>query len=171
MCMLLALCKLPRYDYWSTSHFFTHLILLKAHCVHRISPLYNTRWRNNKHLLRQLPRSDNWCSSYFFTHLTLFKVYCRHYINNLYNTRQGTISICYTNYHVAISGVVATFLPILSRSRYIVGITSTTYTIRVGGTINTCYVIYRVAVGLLVGQGWERRRLTLSRLRREKTRP
>lgn len=68
MCMLMALCKLPRYDCWSSSNFFTHPIL--------------------------------------------FKVYCRHRINNLYKTRRGKISICYTNYHVAISGVVATFLPI-----------------------------------------------------------
>jgi len=28
--------------------FFTHLILLKADCVHRINNLYNTRWGNNK---------------------------------------------------------------------------------------------------------------------------
>ena len=83
MCMLLALCKLPRSGYWNSSHFFTHLILLKVDCRHRISHLYNTRW----------------------------------------------------------------------------------------GTINTCYVNYRVAVGLLVGQGWERKRPTLPRLRREKTRP
>ena len=30
---------------------------------------------------------------------------------------------------------------------------------------------YRVAVGLLVGQGWERERPTLPRLRREETMP
>lgn len=132
MCMLMALCKLPRCDCLSSSYFFTHLILLKADCLHRINNLYNTRWRNNKHLLRQLPRSDNWCSSYFFTHLTLFKVYCRHYINNLYNTRQGTINICYTIYRVAVAGVVATFLPIKFYSRLIVCIASITYTIHVG---------------------------------------
>jgi len=28
--------------------FFTHLILLKADCVHRINNLYNTRWGNYK---------------------------------------------------------------------------------------------------------------------------
>ena len=33
------------------------------------------------------------------------------------------------------------------------------------------YVDYRVAVGLLIGQGWERKRPTLPRLCREKTRP
>jgi len=57
MCMLLALFKLPRSGCWSTSHFFTHLILLKADCLHRINNLYNTRWGNIKLLLRQLPRS------------------------------------------------------------------------------------------------------------------
>ena len=61
--------------------------------------------------LCKLPRCDCWSSSYFFTHPILFKVYCRHRINNLYNMRWGTISICYTNYHVAITGVVATFYP------------------------------------------------------------
>ena len=38
------------------------------------------------------------------------------------------------------------------------------------GVIQT-YDNYRVAVGLLVGQGWERKRPTLPKLRREKTRP
>ena len=33
------------------------------------------------------------------------------------------------------------------------------------------YTNYRVAVGLLVGQGWERKRPTLPKLRREKARP
>ena len=34
-----------------------------------------------------------------------------------------------------------------------------------------CCAIYRVAVGLLIGQDWEQRRPTLPMLRREKTRP
>ena len=57
MCMLLALCKLPRSGCWSSSHFFTHLTLFKVDCVHRINNLYNTRWRYIKLLLYQLPCS------------------------------------------------------------------------------------------------------------------
>ena len=57
MCMLLALCKLPRCGCLSSSHFFTHLTLFKVDFVNRINNLYNTRWRNNKHLLLQLSRS------------------------------------------------------------------------------------------------------------------
>lgn len=63
-------------------------------------------------VLCKLPRCGCLSSSNFFTHLILLKVDCRHRINNLYNMRWGTISICYTNYRVAITGVVATFLPI-----------------------------------------------------------
>ena len=59
--------------------------------------------------LCKLPRCDCLSSSYFFTHPISFKVYCRHHINNLYNMRWGTISICYINYCVTITGVVATF--------------------------------------------------------------
>ena len=69
--------------------------------------------------LCKLPRSGCLSSRHFFTHLTLFRVDCVHRINNL-------------------------------------------YTIRVGGTISVCNTNYRVAVGPLVGQGWERRRPTLS---------
>ena len=119
MCMLLALCKLPRSGCLSSRHFFTHLTLFRVDCVHRINNLIQYALGNNKHLLYQLPRNDNWYSSHFFTHLTLFRVDCVHRINNL-------------------------------------------YTIRVGGTISVCNTNYRVAVGPLVGQGWERRRPTLS---------
>ena len=37
--------------------------------------------------------------------------------------------------------------------------------------MNSYIANYRVAVGLLVGQGWERKRPTLPRLRREETMP
>ena len=165
------LCQLPRCDYLSTCHFFTHPISFKAYCRHHINNLIQYALGNNKYSLRQLPRSDCLSSSYFFTHPILFKVYCRHRINNLYNTRWGTINTCYLNYRVTVAWVVVTFLLILSRSKYIVGIASVTYIIRVGGTISVCNTNYRVAVGLLVGQGWEWKRPTLPRLRREKTRP
>ena len=93
MCMLMALCKLPRYDCLSSSYFFTHPISFKVYCRHRINNLYNTRWGNIKLLLHQLPRSDNWCSSHFFTHLILLKADCLHRINNLYNTRWRYIKL------------------------------------------------------------------------------
>jgi len=37
--------------------------------------------------------------------------------------------------------------------------------------MNSYIANYRVAVGLLVGQGWERKRPTLPSLRREETMP
>ena len=57
MCMLMALCKLPRSDCLSSSYFFTHPISFKVYCRHHINNLYNTREGNNKYLLHQLPRS------------------------------------------------------------------------------------------------------------------
>ena len=49
-----------------------------------------------------------------------------------------------------------TSLPNQFRSTPVVCTASTSYIIRDGGIRNTCYANYRVAVGLLVGQGWER---------------
>ena len=97
------LCQLPRCDYLSTCHFFTHPISFKVYCVHHINNLIQYALGNNKYSLRQLPRSDCLSSSYFFTHPILFKVYCRHRINNLYNTRWGTINTCYLNYRVTVA--------------------------------------------------------------------
>ena len=88
-CKEKSLCQLPRSDYWSSSHLFTHLTLFKVYCRHRFNNLYNMRWGNKKLSLCQLPRSDYWRSSHLFTNLTLFKVDCRHHFNNLYNRRWG----------------------------------------------------------------------------------
>ena len=93
MCMLLALCKLPRCDCLSSSYFFTHPISFKVYCRHHINNLIQYALGNNKHLLHQLPRNDNRCSSHFFTHLILLKADCVHHINNLYNTHWGYIKL------------------------------------------------------------------------------
>ena len=45
------------------------------------------------------------------------------------------------------------------------------YYIRESGIREISYVDYRVAVGLLIGQGWERKRPTLPKLYVSKARP
>ena len=45
------------------------------------------------------------------------------------------------------------------------------YNLREFGIRGICYINYRVAVGLLIGQGWEQRRPTLPKLYVSKARP
>ena len=45
------------------------------------------------------------------------------------------------------------------------------YNLRELGIRGICYLNYRVAVGLLIGQGWEQRRPTLPKLYVSKARP
>ena len=45
------------------------------------------------------------------------------------------------------------------------------YNLREFGIRGICYINYRVAVGLLIGHGWEQRRPTLPKLYVNKTRP
>ena len=139
--------------------------------MHHVNNPYNTRWDNIKLLLHHLSRSDYWSNRHFFTQLILLKADCRDRFNNLYYRRWGNKKLSLRQ--LPRSGCLSSsyLLPILSCSRYIVGIASTTYTIHVGGIRCSHYANYRVAVGPLVGQGWEPKRPTLPRLRREKTRP
>ena len=89
MCLLMALCKLPRCGCLSSRHFFTHLTLFRVDCVHRINNLYNTRWGTISICYINYCVTITGIVATFFTHLTLFKVDFVHRINNLYNTRWG----------------------------------------------------------------------------------